>query len=271
MSHCRVDRREAAPSGLPGSGSTVPWSPSMDEGWTRWLVERFGFDFQNLYNADVLAGDLRDRYDVILVAARCAPTRSWKDSSSDRSPAGTSAESVRKASVSWTRSSEAGGTLVTLNAASDWAIDAFHLPVRNVVADVGRADFFMSGSIVEMEVDPSHPVMTGMPAAGQDGCGAEPGIHDRGRLRGHGVRALPGGRVATALGLSARRGAPAGVGLGSRGPSSGRGGSCFWPCGRSGEGQPFGNFRILFNALLYAEGVADRAPQGAPFWTAPTV
>ena len=45
-----------------------PWNPSMDEGWTRWLLEAYDFEFSSLRNADVLAGDLRDRYDVIIVA-----------------------------------------------------------------------------------------------------------------------------------------------------------------------------------------------------------
>ena len=44
-----------------------PWTASMDEGWTRWLLERFGFAFSNLRNADVHAGDLRERYDVIVL------------------------------------------------------------------------------------------------------------------------------------------------------------------------------------------------------------
>ena len=38
------------------------------EGWTRWLTEMYEFEFTNVYNADVLAGGLRDRYDVILMA-----------------------------------------------------------------------------------------------------------------------------------------------------------------------------------------------------------
>ena len=30
----------------------------MDEGWTRWLLERFGFRYTSVYNKDVQAGDL---------------------------------------------------------------------------------------------------------------------------------------------------------------------------------------------------------------------
>ena len=52
----------------PRVGLYRPWNPSMDEGWTRWLLEAYDFEFASLRNADVLAGGLGDRYDVIIVA-----------------------------------------------------------------------------------------------------------------------------------------------------------------------------------------------------------
>src|SRR4029079_16872039 len=57
----------------------------------------------------------------------------------------------------------AGGTLVFINQSADYAIDALHLPVKNVVRDLARKDYFASGSILEVTTDPSHPVMAGMP------------------------------------------------------------------------------------------------------------
>jgi hypothetical protein len=35
------------------------------------------------------------------------------------------------------------------------------------------------------------------------------------------------------------------------------------------RGQPFGTFKILFNAALYSDAVAGRAPDNDAFWTAP--
>ena len=49
-----------------------PWQPSMDEGWTRWLFEEHGFSFANVRTADVRAGELRGRYDVIVVPSERA-------------------------------------------------------------------------------------------------------------------------------------------------------------------------------------------------------
>ena len=48
---------------------------------------------------------------------------------------------------------EAGGTLVCLNRASDFAIEQFKLPVRNVVDGLPRTDFYVPGSILRIELD----------------------------------------------------------------------------------------------------------------------
>ncbi|NIP82465.1 MAG: hypothetical protein GWM90_25865, partial [Gemmatimonadetes bacterium] len=56
-----------------------------------------------------------------------------------------------------------GGTLVAMNQSSDLVIDALDLPVTNAVAELDRGDFFTGGSIMEVQTDPSHPVMAGMP------------------------------------------------------------------------------------------------------------
>ena len=56
-----------------------------------------------------------------------------------------------------------GGTLVCFNGSTAFAIDAFHLPVKNVVAGLPRNQFFANGSILQVIPDTSHPVMAGMP------------------------------------------------------------------------------------------------------------
>ncbi len=37
------------------------------------------------------------------------------------------------------------------------------------------------------------------------------------------------------------------------------------------RGQPFGTFRILFNAALYSSQLAAVSPDSSTFWTAPDV
>ena len=58
---------------------------------------------------------------------------------------------------------EAGGTLVFLNRASNFAIEQFNLPVKDVTKGLARKDFFIPGSILRTELDLTHPIAKGMP------------------------------------------------------------------------------------------------------------
>ena len=58
---------------------------------------------------------------------------------------------------------EAGGTLVFFNDSSDFAIEQFDLPVKDVTKGLPRKDFYIPGSILRMELDTTHPIAKGMP------------------------------------------------------------------------------------------------------------
>lgn len=58
---------------------------------------------------------------------------------------------------------EAGGTLVFLNRASNFAIEQFNLPIRDVTKGLARKDFYIPGSILRTELDLNHPIAKGMP------------------------------------------------------------------------------------------------------------
>jgi len=58
---------------------------------------------------------------------------------------------------------ENGGTLICLNRASEFAIEQFKLPLRNVVAGLPRTQFYVPGSILRLELDTTHPIAKGMP------------------------------------------------------------------------------------------------------------
>ena len=57
-----------------------------------------------------------------------------------------------------------GGTLITLGAASDLAIEKFGVPLKNLKNGLTRDEHFAPGTILRIEVDPSHPIGYGMPA-----------------------------------------------------------------------------------------------------------
>ena len=60
---------------------------------------------------------------------------------------------------------EAGGTLVFLNRASNFAIEQFKLPVKDVTQGLQRKDFYVPGSILRTELDTTHPIAKGMDKA----------------------------------------------------------------------------------------------------------
>jgi hypothetical protein len=151
---------ETTPVGRARVALYKPWVESIDEGWTRWLLERYEFKFATLADADVRAGDLRARYDVIIVPSLAR----------DRLVAGHAAGAVPPeyaggvgaAGVDALRAFvDAGGTLVCLDQAGALAIEAFRLPVRDV-ANAGGDGFFCPGSILRIDLDPAHPLAYGM-------------------------------------------------------------------------------------------------------------
>ena len=251
----------------PRIGLYRPWSASMDEGWTRWLLEMYDFDFASLGNADVLAGGLRDRYDVIVIADMGSGqilNGFAKGSVPPRYEGGIGGRGVRELDAFVRR----GGTLVTLNNASMFAIQQFHLPVRNVIADLESADYFMSGSIVEMVVDPSHPVMSGMPERAKVVVGRSPVFTTEEGFEGAVLAKYPedGSPLLSGylLGEEHLQGYAAALDV-----AHGDGRVVVLGMRPQWRGQPFGNFRILFNAAMYGGGVAAARPANPGFWEAP--
>ena len=51
----------------PRVGIYQSYDPSMDEGWTRWVLDRYQFDYTKLHNEDIKPGKLRQRFDAIIL------------------------------------------------------------------------------------------------------------------------------------------------------------------------------------------------------------
>ena len=251
----------------PRVGLYRPWSPSMDEGWSRWLLEQYGFAFRNVRDADVHAGDLNDRFDVIVLPAESSGTLRDGFAVGSVPPryAGGLGEIGIRALDTFVRG---GGTLVAMNQSSDFAVDELNLPVRNVVRGLGRQDFFASGSIFEAQADPAHPVMAGMPDRAKiffdrsPVFTAEEGFEGAALLKYQesGSPLLSGYLLGEenlqgyAAALDVHHGDGHVVLIGFR-PQ--------W------RGQPFGTFRVLFNSLLFAGEVTRGSVGTEGFWEAP--
>jgi len=244
-----------------------PWRASMDEGWTRWLFDQFGFEYTTITNVDFVAADLASRFDVIILASDASQLLLdgyARGTVPPRYEGGIGAAGVR-ALDAFVR---AGGTLVCLNQSSDFAIAQLHLPVRNVVAGVNRREFFGNGSIVEVITDPSHPVMAGMPARAKVFFDRSP------------VFTTLEGFEGVALAKYAEQGSPllSGYLLGERhlqghaaalDVKHGRGHVLLIGFRPQWRGQPFGTFRVVFNAAMFGGELSAAPAGGLEFWKAP--
>jgi hypothetical protein len=219
----------------------------MDAGWTRWVLERYGFEFLSLTSGDI-AGTLKDRIDVLIVGDEprgVLPGGGGVGRQAPPNPAGEDGERIQALD----RFVRGGGVLVALNRSATAAIDQLGLPVRNVLAGLTRQQFFAGGSVMRVTTDPSQPVMAGMPkdadifvfgspafeaAAGFDGAVLASYPVDGSPLRS-GYLLGQQHLVGKAAAIDARLGDGHVILLGFR-PQ--------W------RGQPFGSFRVLFNSLL---------------------
>ncbi|HEX6178624.1 MAG TPA: M14 metallopeptidase family protein [Thermoanaerobaculia bacterium] len=145
-----------------------PWSASMDEGWTRWVLDTYGFEPKTLSPQQVrgtLPFDaiiLPDVHKDILATGRRRATEGsmrydeelpseYKDGLGDEGLA------ALKSFV------ENGGTLIAFAEATDYVIENFNVPVRNVLGRVAATEFSNPGSLVRINVRQDHPVTAGMP------------------------------------------------------------------------------------------------------------
>lgn len=147
----------------PRVGLYRAWVPVIDEGWTRWILQNYGFAPMTLRNGDVQAGHLAERFDAIIIPD--SSSRVILDGFAPGSISGEYAGGIGDAGVEALRDFvRSGGTLITFNNASIMAIDALGLPVTNVLADLKNDQFFCSGSLLRVELrDLTHPALWGMP------------------------------------------------------------------------------------------------------------
>lgn len=142
-------------------GMYKSWMPSIDEGWTRWLLEQYEFPLESLSNQDIRRGDL-SRFSAIVLPAQTRDAILHGHAPGSMPPeyvGGLGAEGT----AALERFVDGGGTIIAWDGATDYLIDQFELPVRDATVGIPADEFFIPGSIVRIEADSGHPVSHGMP------------------------------------------------------------------------------------------------------------
>lgn len=138
-----------------------PWDPSMDEGWTRLVLERLRIPYITIHRNDILAGNLKDRFDCIVFPS--ISSQSMKNGYKTQQTAPEfvggleGAQDLLKAFVNQ------GGTIVALENACDFLIQELELPVEDAVASISSREFYGPGSILLTERQKVDPLTFGLP------------------------------------------------------------------------------------------------------------
>ncbi len=137
-----------------------PWTASIDEGWTRLVLERYEFKFASLTDQQVRSGNLRTQFDAIILP-NVAPDRltaGYDDTVVPPEYTGGLSSAGVDALRAFVR---AGGTLICLGQSGGLGITAFDLPVRDI-ARQNEERLFVPGSIVRLNLDSKQPLSYGM-------------------------------------------------------------------------------------------------------------
>ncbi|MFI5181969.1 MAG: M14 metallopeptidase family protein [Thermoanaerobaculia bacterium] len=154
----------------PRVGLYKGWNASMDEGWTRWILEQYGFSPKGVDPKAVRSGKLRDSFDVIVLPAvspeMILTGKPKRDEGEMRYTVDLPPEyqgGIEKEGAKALKEFvEAGGTIVALSQASDFLISEFNIPVRNVLGRAKREEFQCPGSLLRVRVSGDHPVTWGL-------------------------------------------------------------------------------------------------------------
>lgn len=163
----RVRSLDAAPSDLvairpPRIGVYHAWGGNSDEGWTRWVLEQFEFPYTSIHDSDVRAGELKSRFDVI-VLPEASLSSMISGLAEGTMPPEYTGGMTPKGVFNLYQFTASGGTLVAMDAATELPISAFGIPVRNVTANQPESRFYIPGTILKIHVVDDDPVAWGIP------------------------------------------------------------------------------------------------------------
>jgi len=137
--------------------------PNMDEGWTRWILEQFGWDYKSPGNTDIRTGNLRSKYDV-LVFADSSPASIQNGYRPGSMPEEYTGGLGLEGTAALREFAEQGGRLIFLNDATSYALDFLDVKAKNVLKGVSNRDFYCPGSLLNVRAETGNWLTFGLPS-----------------------------------------------------------------------------------------------------------
>lgn len=140
---------------------------SMDEGWTRFVLDTFSIPSYRITNEQMRKGEFTcgdKRCDSIILPSD-SENSVIKGLPASRYPE-EFAGGIGDAGVeNLKKFVDEGGRIVCFDRGCDLVIDKFALPVQDALAGLKRSEFYNPGSIVKIDVDNTTPIGRGMPSS----------------------------------------------------------------------------------------------------------
>ncbi len=150
----------------PRVGIYRSYAPVADEGWTRFVLDEFEFDYKTLEDGDMRRGDFISHFDAIIFPDQRDSTillgRRTDDDDNPYPPEFTGVIGMLGL-ANVRRFVEQGGTLLAFDSATRLFIRQWALPVIDELDGVKVAEFSAPGSLFRGIVDTNHPLAFGMP------------------------------------------------------------------------------------------------------------
>jgi len=251
---------------------------NMDQGWTEWLFDSFGFKYTLIGPADLRDATLGSRFDVVIMASQSLtsggrgggrggpPAGAPPGGRGGGAPALSAEDSARVTAIDAFVSG--GGTVVAWNQGTASLISALKLPVQNVVAGVARQDYFTGVSVMRAQVDTTHPVMAGMPVDADLVVSGSPVFTTTEGFEGSVLAKYPAQgpilRSGFLHGEERMRGHAAALDV-----KRGKGHVVLIAFQPQWRGQPHGTFRVVFNSAFFARDVSATANGASNFRITP--
>ena len=146
----------------PRIGVYASYVPCIEEGWTRFVFDDYGFEYVSLVDGDVRGGGLEGRVDCVILPHQ-AVRQIHRGFSRARYASRFAGGLGDRGAASLREFAERGGTIICWDDSARFVTRHLGLEVNNPLARLSHSEFFAPGSLLNIEVDTAHPIGYGMP------------------------------------------------------------------------------------------------------------